>query len=157
MAFLLSSIIDVAVKLEQEGAEYYTELARIAKNTKTQLIFMQFADEERKHEDFFINLKRNDRFIDYEIEDEEIEKILEETEPEDILPDSPEDIVKKLHPLNAIKLGIKSEKRTVKFYKLLSKKLKDPEIRKILATLIEEEQRHVNDLTDLHKDKTFEF
>ena len=150
-------LIDLAVSLEKDGAEYYEKLSHLVKNKSTKEIFRNFAADERKHAQLFSELKNSDAIsIDAKIE-EDISKLIEQISQTGIMPGVAEENVEKLHPLTAIKLGIKAEKNTVKLYKQILRKVKTPQAQKTLEELIKEEKQHFDDLTEMHKNKTFDF
>jgi len=157
MDYIIRDLIDIAVQIEQDGAVFYENLSQQAANESARAIFLKLADDERKHREIFLDMRESESGRDKAPADSEIELVIQEIERSGILPESSPNKIQKIHPLNAIKLGIKAEKRTVKFYRHLSGKLKNPSSRKMLKRLIDEEKRHVVQLTELHKDKTFTF
>lgn len=50
-------LFDVAIKLEQEGAQFYLDLAKNAPTEGFTTIFKMLADDEKKHESYFRALK----------------------------------------------------------------------------------------------------
>ncbi len=158
MNLLLRDVIDLAVKLERDGAQFYDRLAHLSQNKKAKEILKNFAEDERDHEEAFKKLKSSEsELIINSTLDDDVTTLINEISQEDILPSISEGKIKTMHPLSAIKIGIKTEKNTLKLYKHVLKKLKSEQSKKTVAALIEEEERHHNELTEMHKNKTFDF
>jgi len=150
-------LLDLAVNLEKEGAEFYENLALLAKNKTTREIFKNFASDELKHVKIFTELKQSEQKGKDVPYDSELKELIDGISHEEVLPLVHEGDIENIHPLTAIKLGIKTEKNTVKFYKHILKRMKTEEGKKTLGKLIIEEKRHAADLTEMHKNKTFDF
>ncbi len=157
MEYRAIELIDIAIKLEQEGVLFYEELAEKSGNRSTKTIFAQFAEDEKTHEQHFLSLKREYLFPEKKFEKEELNNIINEIAPENVLPEVKDSKIDKLHPLRAIKLGIKAEKNSVKFYKQMAQIFEDKRSQEILKQLIKEEKYHIKKLTELHKDRSFDF
>jgi rubrerythrin len=154
MKYIIGELIDIAIKMEREGIAFYKRLSKLVNSEETREIFLGFAAEEEKHADLFQKMKKVES-NKTAIEDSELISILNEINLQEVLPEPKEKSVEKIHPLNAIKIGMKAEKSTVKFYKKLSGKLKDNENRDILSGLIKEEKRHYEELKEMHITRTF--
>lgn len=154
MKYIIGELIDIAINMEEEGVVFYKRLSKLVSSEETREIFLGFAVEEEKHTDLFQEMKKaeSDKTA---IEDSELISILNEINLQEVLPEPREKSVEKIHPLSAIKIGMKAEKNTVKFYKKLSGKLKNKECRKILTDLIKEEKRHYKELKEMHITRTF--
>ncbi len=158
MNLQLRDVIDFAVKMERDGAQFYDRLAHLSQNKKAKEILKNFAEDERSHEEAFKKLKSSEsELIINSTFDDDVTSFVNEISQEDILPSISEEEIKTMHPLSAIKIGIKTEKNTLKLYKHILKKLKSEESKRTVAALIEEEKRHHNELTEMHKNKTFDF
>lgn len=157
MTHRLHDLLQIAIKMEREGAEFYRRLEAQATREDSKAIFRKLAEDEIHHERFFTSLMQGSEHENVEIDEPELDNILKAIENEEVLPDAPGEKIESIHPLQAIKLGVKTEKNTVEFYKFLLKKLDTSEGRRLLEELIEEEKRHSRELTELHKDRTFSF
>ena len=158
MNLLLKDVIDLAVKMEHDGAQFYDRLAHLSQNKKAKEILRSFAEDERSHEETFKKIKSSEsELIINSILDDDVTTLVNEISQEDILPSISEEDIKTIHPLSAIKIGIKTEKNTLKLYKHILKKLKSEQSKRTVAALIDEEKRHHNELTEMHKNKTFDF
>jgi len=150
-------MLDLAVNLEKEGAEFYEKLSLLAKNKTTRDIFRSFASDELKHIKTFTELKESEQSGKEVPYDSSLKELVDEISHEEVLPLVNEGDIENIHPLTAIKLGIKTEKNTVKFYKHILKRIKTEEGKRTLEELIKEEKRHAANLTEMHKNKTFDF
>ncbi|MCP4727766.1 MAG: ferritin family protein, partial [bacterium] len=142
MEYSLCDLIELAVNIEREGVEFYEILARYAKSSKTRDLFKELADDERNHERFFRNLKNLYNISEKEaVEDEDMTKLIEQITHHNVFPELKPDKIGGFHPLSAIKIGMKTEKSTIKFYKRLLKSIKDENSRTALKQLINEEEK----------------
>lgn len=157
MKLYFHDLLDLAINLEREGAEFYDSLSQKAKNKSTKEIFKNFASDELKHAQTFLELKESDPAGENVLVDDSLSELIGQIKQEDVLPQVPENDAKNIHPLTAIKLGIKSEKNAVKLYKQILKRVKSDEGRKVIEALINEEKNHAAELTEMHKNKTFDF
>lgn len=157
MGVKVSELFDLAIKMEQEGYEFFNDLAGITRNKKSREIFEQFAEDEVRHEQHFAKLKAEYKYLDDIIENSELQKTLRDIELFKTFPNEDENRIDNIHLLNAIKLGIKSEKNTIKLYRILAKGIKASSALEVLRTLILEEKKHLELLTEMHKTRSFEF
>jgi len=157
MPMQIAEIFDLAVELEREGEAYYEELSSLTENKAAKEIFQELAEDEHRHELFFIGLKNDYPYGDDILEDATLEDMVRNVRLYEIFPDMYDEKVAKIHMLSAIKVGIKAEKRSVKLYKQLAKHVKSKSALSVLKQFIEEEKTHVQRLTELHKNKTFDF
>ncbi|MFC1565126.1 ferritin family protein [candidate division KSB1 bacterium] len=158
MEFKVSELIEMAINMEREGVEFYMILSKYAKSDETRKIFEDFAEDERKHEKFFRKMIEHYNIPAEEtVEDKDIEKLIRQITHHSVFPEVKPEKIEDFHPLNAVKMGIKTEKNTVRFYKRLLKKIKDDTGRDALIHLIGEEESHMKKLTDMHKTMAFDF
>ncbi len=158
MKYNTVELLEIAISLEKEGAEFYNTIANSVSSTESKNLFMEFAGDEKKHEAIFLELKKTtDIFVDSDEDDTEMPGLIEQITRRNILPGIPVGKIEDFHPLTAIKLAVQTEKNTIEFYKKLLKRIKSNESRTLIKTLIEEEKHHLNKLTELHKNKTFSF
>jgi len=157
MSHEFQNLLDLAVNLEKEGAEFYEKLSHLAKNKTTRDIFKSFASDELNHVKTFTELKKSEKTGKDVPYDDELTDLIDGISHEEVLPLVHEGDIENIHPLTAIKLGIKTEKNTVKFYKHILKRMKTEEGKKALEELIKEEKRHAANLTEMHKNKSFDF
>jgi rubrerythrin len=147
--FSANELLDVAIKLENNGEAVYRNA--ISKVVKPELIAMLewMADEEVKHANFFSKLK-------LELETNLANPFIEEMSRElfdDLLGDknfSLKDVDFSLieNSEELIAIFIELEKDSVIFYKVLEPFVEDPIARRHLKKIIEEENRHIQNLQE---------
>lgn len=157
MEYKVSELLDIAIALEKEGAEFYSVLAKVSKNKETQKIFEDFSRDEYQHSEMFKSIKSELVDDDNVDPDEELEGLIKLISQHNVLPEVPQGNIDTFHPLEALKLGLKTEKNTWKFYKKLLKSIKNEDSRKAVEKLILEEKHHFNSLNELYKTKSFDF
>ena len=147
--FSAAELLDMAIKLEKNGEAVYRNA--ISKVVKPELIAMLewMADEEVKHADFFSKLK-------LELEANRAKPFMAEMSRElfdDILGDKNFSLKEVDFSLiensdDLIAIFIEFEKDSVIFYKVLEAFVEDPGARKQLKNIIEEENRHIQNLQE---------
>jgi rubrerythrin len=147
--FSANELLDVAIKLENNGEAVYRNA--ISKVVKPELIAMLewMADEEVKHANFFSKLK-------LELETNLANPFIEEMSRElfdDLLGDknfSLKDVDFSLieNSEELIAIFIELQKDSVIFYKALEPFVEDPIARRHLKKIIEEENRHIQNLQE---------
>ncbi len=158
MEYKIGDLIELAINIEREGVSFYQTLARYSNSGKTRELFEDLAEDERNHERFFQNLKNMYSITEEErIEDEDLDELIRQISHHSIFPELKPDKITNFHPLEAIKMGLKTEKNTIKFYKRMQKIIKDENSREALKQLTEEEEKHLKQLTEMHKKSSFDF
>ncbi len=147
--FSATELLDMAIKLEKNGEAVYRDA--IAKVVKPELITMLewMADEEEKHANFFLKLK-------LELEANRENLFMEEMSRElfdDILGDKNFSLKEVDFSLiensdDLIAVFIEFEKDSVIFYKVLEPFVEDSVARQQLKKIIEEENRHIQNLQE---------
>ena len=147
--FSATELLDMAIKLEKNGEAVYRDA--IAKVVKPELITMLewMADEEVKHADFFSKLK-------LELEANGVNPFMEKMSRElfdDILGDKNFSLKEVDFSLiensdDLIAVFIEFEKDSVIFYKVLEPFVEDSVARQQLKKIIEEENRHIQNLQE---------
>lgn len=131
----------IAIKLEQDGADYYEEQARLHPNTAISSIFLRLADAERRHEAAiraFEAGKGFDKQLDTEMPSLFTGKgdVTSEVRPQ---PDELEVY------LDAADL----EQKAIVMYRRLLAQATDEKEKELLNWLIDEERRHYIQLDEL--------
>jgi rubrerythrin len=141
-------IYEFAIEFEQENQKFYNEFAEKSSNTSLKNVFLNLAEEEKKHENI-IRQMRDNKELDAVESDilpkakqafEEISKDLPENE---ILPEEQVDVYKK---------AIALEEKSIEFYTEQAEKAEDPEIKEAFERLAEEEKKHeriMNNITEM--------
>ena len=147
--FSANEILDMAIKLEKNGETVYRNA--IEKVVKPEFIALLewMADEEVKHANFFSNLK-------LELETNRMNPFMDEMSRElfdDLLGDKNFSLKEVDFSLvgNAdelIAIFVEFEKDSVIFYKVLEPFVEDPVAREQLNKIIEEENRHIENLQE---------
>lgn len=141
-------IYEFAIGFEQENQKFYNEFAEKSSNTSLKNVFLNLAEEEKKHENI-IRQMRDNKELDAVESDilpkakqafDEISKNLPENE---ILPTEQVDVYKK---------AIALEEKSIEFYTEQAEKAEDPEIKETFERLAEEEKKHeriMNNITEM--------
>ncbi|MCP4623129.1 MAG: ferritin family protein [bacterium] len=147
--FSANELLNMAIKLEKNGEAVYRNA--ISKVVQPELIAMMewMADEEVKHANFFSKLK-------LELETNCANPFMEEMSRElfdDLLGDKNFSLKEVDFSLienseDLIAIFIEFEKDSVIFYKVLEPFVEDPAARKQLKEIIEEENRHIQNLQE---------
>jgi rubrerythrin len=148
--FALSEIIDLAIKIEENGEEIYRRAFRETPHQSIAGMLERLADEEAQHTRWFENLREQ---ADGEIEDPEVEE-MGRTLLLGILGDQSFSLrdadFSRIDDLNALlRLSIEFEKDTVIFYEMLRAFIEDEQTLNQLKKIIEEENRHIELLQEL--------
>lgn len=140
----IESILKKAASKEQGSYLLYKNAANYAKDAHTRTILNKFAEEELKHkqaiEDFNIEkLKEQEIKIDDKSR-QGISEYLTSTD-EDLSEDS---------DFNDILIyAAKREKKAFEFYSTMSSQIDDPDLKKLLVWLAQEESKHKEDIEAL--------
>lgn len=144
--------LEVAVKIEEEGINFYTSLTKAVEDDETKNGLQYLLNEEKEHLKFFeTQLERARGVAEDGFEEDNIFSYLEpgvfqqfreiKTNSKSVLAD----------PSKAIKLGILVEEDTVKFYRAILKNTGSDEGREAWEKIIDEEVKHKDKLTKILK------
>lgn len=147
--FTLSEIIELAVRIEENGEKAYRKAAREATDPELAAALHWLADEEAEHRQWFPRLQK---CVDGKREDPRLTEMAQGV-LQGILGDqtfslaeadfSATEDLKQL-----LSLSIEFEKDTILFYEMLGAFIEDEKIIKQLERIIEEENRHVQILKE---------
>ncbi len=128
-------LFDIAIKLEQDGAAFYLQLASNAPNEGFAEIFRNLAADEKRHESFFRSLKKKSAVVSVDSTVKEMaQEIFKRYDPRKL--DPAEDQI----PLYEEALAL--EARAIELYeKQISETLSDAQ-REALTKIIAEEKKH---------------
>lgn len=152
--FSAGEVVEMGIKIEENGRDFYNEAARRSKNEKVIEIFELLAREEGNHIERF----------------EEILSQVKKYEPEEAYPNEYFAYIKSLSgeyvftkekkgeeiagsistDREAVDLGIGFEKDSILFYEEMKRFVLERE-KKIVDKLLEEEKAHLNKLNDLRR------
>lgn len=144
----VNDIIEMAVKVENDGELFYTEAARVAEDPKVSKTFEQLAAQEKAHAVSFRKL--------LEVQNEEWDEIdayLSTYASANIIPDLnlivPE--LKRMTVPEVINLAIGIEKDSIILYYELLDTLVDEKAKNVVRNIISQEKEHVSTLHNLRK------
>ncbi len=126
-------IMEYAVGKEIEAAEFYEGLSRQEKYSGVKMTFEDFAKEERKHQAMLENFTREN------IERYKIEKIPDLKRSDYLVEISYEE---GMPYADILKLAMKREEKSLKFYNDFSEKAGLEEHKKLFQILAQEEAKH---------------
>lgn len=128
-------LFEIAIKLEQDGAAFYLNLAKHAPNEDFASLFKRLAEDEKKHESYFRALKEKSALISVDSSVMELAKnVFKSFDPERFEPE--EDQI----PLYREALAI--EQRSIDLYKSQLNELEFEAEKEAIKNIIAEEERH---------------
>jgi len=143
-------ILNLAILIEENGENFYLDIANLSRDRRIKLLLEQLAKEEREHRKRFLDLKRA---VDEASKPDAVEKIsrfltaealgtkLFSLEPKEIKS------IGKLE--DAIQLAMTLEEDSIIFYELLKTLSDRSDSIQILEQIIEEEQSHLKLLKEI--------
>lgn len=147
-------VIGYAVLIEQRGIKLYTDAAEKLKNEPARNILLHLAEQEKKHEEYFLKLKsevhtHDSRKVD--LDDESI-GYLSALARSEIFPEDGKPHHERLKSLkDAIDFGMQAEKDSILFYLELHRLDWDESTKKVLQSIIREEKKHLVQLVELDR------
>jgi len=154
--FSASEIVELGIKIEENGRDFYGILLKFSKNDKAKALFKILADEEAKHIESFRNILDNvKRYDPAEAYPEEYFSYIKALSKDNIFTKDNKgaEVARNIKDdQEAIDLGIKFERESILFYENIKKVVLESE-KNIIDTLIEEEKKHLNRLLSLKGDK----
>lgn len=151
-------ILEMAVRIEENGLRYYNEARKAATSDKLKDLFALLANEETQHIKVFSDMKtalggasEQEGFDPY-LEDARLYlRAIADTEVF-TNPDKGRQLAEKItSEQEAIRLAIDMEKDSLLFYYELQKMIREKD-RDVLQTLIDQEKDHVRKLNDINKE-----
>ncbi len=137
-------LFEIAIKLEQDGAAFYLNLAKHAPTEGFASLFKRLAEDEKKHESYFRALKEKSALISVDSSVVELAKnVFKSFDPETF--EQEEDQI----PLYEEALAI--EQRSIDLYKSQIDGLEFEAEKKAIRKIIAEEKRHYLVMEELLK------
>ena len=129
----LDDVLDFAINNEIEAANFYTHLAETIENRHSQVLFRDFAKEEKRHQKILENIKAGGRLrpATETIPDLKIGDYLVEV-----------DSGGELNYQDALILAMKREKAAFMLYTDLANSAGSAELKEVFASLAQEEAKH---------------
>ena len=150
-------VSQMAINMEKSGHEYYLEAAQKATGAKAKEIFLHLAGEEKKHIELFTNLyeilsetvKFDSNYLFDEITSAYFQYFVNET----VFKNKELGKVINLdNPKEVLFEGINAEKNSILFYSEMLKAPNTAEVSNVLNIIIDEEKKHIIQLTDMIKE-----
>lgn len=150
-------ILEMAIRIEENGLKYYNEAGRAAKSPELKELFEVLAGEEEQHIVTFTDLKKltddeawREGIDPYIQEGAQYLKAIADTEVFEN-PDRGAELARDVtNEKDAIRTAIDMEKDSLLFYYELQRMISEKD-RDVLEKLIEQEKDHVRKLTELEK------
>jgi rubrerythrin len=153
--FSLNEIIDLAVRIEKNGAKAYGKAGDSVTDASLASMLLWLKEEEAKHESWFASLKagRENSGEDPRLE-EMGQAVLQGVLGDQAFSIEEADFSRIEDVKGLLELSLEFEKDTIVFYQMLGAFLDDEKTLNRLDQIISEENRHVQVLEDfLQKDK----
>jgi len=154
--FSSEEVLEMAIKIEELGEDYYREFANKASSSKIKELFNFLADEEVKHKNTFLNLQKklgkNDLVTPMNIE--EVSAYLKSVVGYKVFEDKNSFLQKfkdVKDPIEIIDNAISFEKDTILYYLEMKEFVKENN-KKVLENLISEEKKHILKLEEVKKE-----
>ncbi len=127
-----NELMDLAIKAEEESYEFYKRASEITKFANVKDLLLELANEELKHKDILISLKKGkmvfkEEYLDMKLSDHlpKRETIDENSSLQDVL-----------------QVAISRERKEYEFYKSLEDKITDNDTKNVLEFLSKQELSH---------------
>lgn len=155
--FTGSEILEMAVRIEENGVRFYTDAGKSAKSREVKDLFLQLAEEEKKHIKVFTGFKSllppDESLEGYDPFTGEASLYLNALADTEVFtrPGGGKDLSRKVKDeKDALGFAIQMEKDSLLFYYELQKMVRDKD-RAVLDSLVEQEKEHFRKLTALQK------
>ena len=147
-------ITKIAMDMEKEGQEFYHKAAALAKDDKLHSIFVLLEEQEKRHEELFYDLHKMlseiNNLSDEYLYDENVSLYMKALVENKVFKEYELDKIKSMTSMkDAVHIGINSEKSSILFYNEIIRNSKSAEILHVLSMILEEEKKHLVDLTSL--------
>ncbi|MCG6537308.1 MAG: ferritin family protein [Syntrophales bacterium LBB04] len=153
--FTLTEIIDLAIRIEQNGAMAYKKARVAVSNPSLISLLHRLTEEEMEHEKWFTSLREEAGKSEGGPKLDEMSKAILQGVLGDRAFSMEETDFSKIEDVKSLlKLSVEFEKDTILFYQLLSAFIEEEKTLARLNQIVEEENRHVQVLEEfLQKEK----
>lgn len=150
--FTIGDIKNIAIQIEKNGEASYRKAAEIAKNPEVSEMLLWMADQERRHAEWFSELRSNKPLTQEQLEMEEIGKTLlqDMIKGNDFLLDQ-EGLESAETIREVLDVSKSFERDTILFYEFLMGFIDDEETKDQLLEIIKEEKNHIEQLEIMEK------
>lgn len=150
--FTITDIRDIAVQIERNGEETYRQASREATDPEIGTLFSWMADEEKRHAQWFENIKSDKPLTQEQLELEKMgRKLLQEMVADQTFSLEQSELKTVTTFGELIAQSKAFEKDTILFYEFLKGIIEEDDVRKQLDIIIKEEQKHFERLEELEK------
>lgn len=153
--FTGKEVLDMAVRIEENGMRFYSDAAKAAKSHQLKDLFHALSEEEGTHIKMFLELKKvlvgDDPSTGFDPYLEDAQQYLKSMADTEVFtnPEAGKEAARSLKgEKEAISMAIGMEKDSLLFYYELEKMIREKD-RKVIESLIEQEKEHVRKLTNL--------
>jgi len=139
----VSKAIGTAIKMEEDGIDFYEKIARKTSHPSGEKMFLSFVEDEKRHltvlKEILADLKFSDfsRFFEEKTPREKVKTVFREVKK-----GIKERIAVSSDELDALKIGTDMESKSVEFYQGALETTQDSHLRAFFTRLIEEEKEH---------------
>lgn len=154
MSFKCIDAVEVSLHIEKEGLVYYQKASRRAQNPKVKDIFTRLANEEKDH---IHSLQEKSKFLQPTLArkaeaSRELESFIAENLEGKVFPGFQSgDGAEPKNDLEALGVGIESEKRSIEVLRDLLSREKKLDVRAVFMHLMAEEQKHLKLLENIRR------
>ena len=153
--FTIADIRHIAIQIEKNGEETYRKAASEATDPEIAQILGKMADDEKRHAQWFENLRENRKLTEEQREMEAVGKtILQEMVKDKTFSLEQSTLVQIDGFAKLLLMSQAFEKDTILFYEMLCGFVEEDETRKQLDKIIAEEKSHVDDIHQLLRNYT---
>jgi len=155
IGFQLDDVLDQAIQMENNGAEFYELAASSAAKTAPRLLLKGLAAMEREHKAAFMAMKKRLSGGADTQADEDVSSFLAawlKGEVSESDTKAASEVARSGTFADVLGVAVQMEKDSVAFYSGLRRYIADDEAEKVLDRIIKEELRHVADLDSARRD-----
>ncbi len=138
--------IEMAMKMEQEAADFYAQCAEKTENPIGKKMFLSIAEDEKHHMVCAVHMNEKKEFAPLETRPiEDMKRIFEENKQimlERVSPTTDE--------LQALEMAMKMEESAIRFYRNAAAQTKDPAEKAFFECLVRDEEEHFSILQNTH-------
>ena len=146
--FDVSEIVQIAVKIEENGVKFYRYATQISNDDNVKQMFDYLANEEEDHKNIFQKiLSQIKKYASTESYPGEYKAYLQAYIENVIFANLDEELAGVKDTLSAITFGMQRELESILYYQEIKNFTKNQQ--ELIETIIEEERRHFSKLSDL--------
>jgi len=156
--FTGSEVIEMALKIEENGMKFYTDAFKVSKDEKVKALFKRLAIEEAHHIKTFSAMKDmvKDEYVSEGFDPyiTEASEYLRQMADSEVFKNPRDGVLFAgaiANPAEVLDFAIGMEKDSIVFYREYEKVIVEKD-KAVLAALIEQEEEHLELLTELKKD-----